>query len=293
MTNKPLFLGVLALCVLPAAGHAQTTPTLLSENSDTVRWLASLAICSVLGASLVLAIVYRTRRARIRQFALAVTQGAASQRDAVFKLGRTLFLEKVRHNDPRPFLTKLLTPLGSSPIALLKQGGCCSGIHRLFIVSLDAIGIRAAQIGLYALPGPVARHCLVQVALSSGPLIIDVNYGVWYRNPNGGALGIDDLRSGVTPVIEPFVDPQAGRSPGYPKIPYYAFDFPSTRTLNWTKSRTRRAMYGLLQLVTQGRVNTLLLPPICEWPEILLAAALVFGLGVILFVAELARTLQR
>ncbi len=246
-----------------------------------------------------LVIAYRLRRERVRQFARAVTQGARSQRDAVFNLARALFLE-VERVDPDPiFLTKFLKPLGPSPIAVLKRGGCCSGIHRLFIASLDAIDIRAAQLTVYALPGPVARHCLVQVALNPAPLIIDVDYGVWYRHPNGGALGINDLHSGVTPVIEPFVlDPQARRRqlgrptipPGYPNVPYYAFDFRSTRTANWTKSRIRRATYRLLKHVTQGRVSSFLLPPICEWPEILLAGALC-GLGVILLVGELARTL--
>jgi hypothetical protein len=239
-----------------------------------------------------LVIAYRLRRARIRQFARAVTQGAASQRDAVFALARTLFLQVKDLPDPI-FLTKFLAPLGPSPIAVLKGGGCCSGIHRLFITSLDAIEIRATQIIVY---GPVNPHALAQVALSSGPLMIDVDYGVWYRHPSGGALGIDDLRSGVTPVIEPFIDPKLpwpGRHvrPGYPKVPYYEFDFRATRTANWTKSRARRATYWLLEHVTQGRVNTFPLPPICEWPEVLVAAAF-FGLGVMLLVAELAQKLK-
>ena len=253
-----------------------------------------MLICSLLSGSAVLVVVYRLRRERVRQFASAATQGTVSQRDAVFELARALFQEVKAAPDPT-FLTKLLTPLGPSPIAVLKQGGCCSGIHRLFIASLDAIGIRAAQITVYRLPGPVAVHCLVQVAVSSAPLIIDVDYGVWYRHPSGGALGISDLRSGVIPVIEPFVpDSQAQRPrryvrPGYPNVPYYAFDFPSTRTANWTKTRTRRVTYWLLDHATQGHVNSFLLPPICEWPEILLATAL-SGLGIILFVAGLART---
>ena len=107
-----------------------------------MRLIAALVICSVLSGCAVLVIAYRLRRVRIRQFAHAVTQGAGSQRDAVFALGRTLFLEKARCENPRPFLTKFLAPLGPSPIAVLKQGGCCSGVTRLFIASLDTIDIR-------------------------------------------------------------------------------------------------------------------------------------------------------
>jgi len=284
-----------------ASGVTARQPVGVEMNPwDAVRSLSTVPLYAVLSGAAILAIAYRLRRARVRRFALAATQGTRSQREAVFELGRALFREVNRYNRDPVFLTRLLRPLGPSPITVLRRGGCCSGIHRLFIASLDAINIRAGQITVYASPGPVARHCLVQVELSPAPLIIDVDYGVWYRHPNGRSLGIHDLRSGVTPVIEPFVlDPGARRRepgrptipPGYPHVPYYAFDFPATRTANWTKSRTRRATYRMLQHVTQGRVNSFLLPPICEWPEVLVAAALL-GVGVILLAAELARTLR-
>ena len=259
--------------------------------------ITTVALYVLASSAAMLVFAYRLRRARIAQFARSVTDGMGSQRDAVFALGRTLYLRIKRGRDPT-FLTRLLAPLGASPIAVLEHGGCCSGIHRLFTASLDAIGIRTVPITVYRLPGPVAAHRLVQVALSPTPLIIDVDYGVWYRHPNGRSLTITDLRAGVIPVIEPFVlDPEARRiqgkystPPGYPNTPYYAFDFRSTRTANWTKSPIRRAAYWLLQRVSRGRVNCLALPPICAWPEILLAAAL-SGLGVIISAAELTSIL--
>jgi hypothetical protein len=261
-----------------------------------MRLITIVIMCTLLGGVLALDITYRLRRARLAQFVRTVTTGVASDREVVFEVGRTLFLKITRGPDP-VFLTKLLRLLGASPIAVLEQGGCCSGIHRLFIASLDAIGIRAAQITVYRLPGPVAVHCLVQVDLATAPLIIDVDYGVWYRHPNGGSLGIDDLRAGVIPVIEPFMpsearrpDPKYNIPPGYPDKPYFAFDFRSTRTANWTKTPVRRATYWLLRHVTRGGVDYLLLPAICEWPENLLAAALL-SLWVIIFAAELARLL--
>lgn len=253
-----------------------------------MRWIIAMVDCTDLSAWAMLAIAYRLRRAHIRQFARAVTKGAVSQREAVFELARALFLNIKNAPDPT-FLTRFLAPLGPSPIAVLKQGGCCSGVNRLFIVSLDAIDIRAVQIAVY---GPHLPHCLAQVALTSGPLMIDADYGVWYRHPNGGALGINDLRTGVQPVIVPFVDLQVrqpGRHvrPGYPNVPYYDFDFRLTRTFNWTKSGIRRATYRLLQRATRGRVNTFTLPPICEWPEILLAMGFFFAFVIFLFVAGL------
>jgi hypothetical protein len=36
----------------------------------------------------------------------------------------------------------------------------------------------------------------------------------------------------------------------------------------------RRALYPLLYRLSAGRVDCLLLPPICEWPEVLVAAGL-------------------
>lgn len=255
-----------------------------------MRFVLAAVLCGALGGASPLFFLYRLRRARIERFARIVTEGTASPRDAVFQLARTLFLTVTRGPDPT-FLVKFLTPLGPSPVAVLDHGGCCSGIHRLFIASLDAIGVRSAQITVYRQPGPVATHCLVQVALSP-PLIIDVDYGVWYTHFNGHALNLVDLHSGVRPVFEPFVqarpvDGKFSEPPGYPSDPYYDFDFSSTRTANWTKTPVRRAIYRVLHVLTQGRVNRILLPPVCEWPEMILAVALV-AIAVFIFAFELA-----
>jgi len=50
---------------------------------------------------------------------------------------------KRRGRDPA-FLAPILALLGGSPTTILKKGGCCFGVNRLFIPSLDTIGIRAA-----------------------------------------------------------------------------------------------------------------------------------------------------
>jgi len=68
-----------------------------------------------------------------------------------------------RGQDP-PFISSLFHVVGATPIAVLRDGGCCSGLARLYILGLDALGIRAAQVTLYHVSG-CAQHCAVEVAL--------------------------------------------------------------------------------------------------------------------------------
>jgi hypothetical protein len=232
-------------------------------------------------AATALLCVYHLRRVRIAEFARRATLGSPSQRDAAFALATEIFGEVKRGRDPA-FLIPLLAPLGGSPTTILKKGGCCSGVHRLFITALDTLGIRAAQVTVYRRADPAAAHCLAQVAVEGASIIIDADYGVWYCHPDGGPIDLAGLRSGLRPAIVPFVlDRQAGyvdssrtRSAGYPDREYYRFDYGLTRTANWAESRLKRACYAVLHPLTRGRVDYLLLPAILEWPEVLLAAAL-------------------
>lgn len=251
------------------------------------RLVSLAALLLLMGAAALLCAYYR-RYARIAAFARAVTRDTPGPREAVFALARELYLRVRRGPNPK-FFSPLLAPLGASPVAVLEQGGCCSGIHRLFITALDAIGIRAAQITVYNnVPG--AAHCLAQVSVDGASLIVDVDYGVWYRQANGDPVSLGQLRSGVVPLFERFVlDAGAVRiegrfrtPPGYPERAYFAFDYRRTRTANWTMSRLRRLAYAVLRPLTRGRVDCLLLPPVLEWPELVLALILCVTAGALL-----------
>ncbi|HXW74026.1 MAG TPA: hypothetical protein VEK10_04350 [Steroidobacteraceae bacterium] len=236
---------------------------------------------ALLVGALISLCAYHLRRRNIAAFARRATQGSASEREAAFALGRMIFAD-VKRRGRDPILIPLLAALGASPSTILRKGGCCSGVHRLFIACLDSIGIRSAQITVFRRKDPAAAHCLVQVAADGTNILIDVDYGVWLRQPDGRPIDLLGLRSGLTPVIEPFVldrkasyvDGQRSRPAGYPDREYYLFDYELTRTANWAETWMRRALYPLLHRLTAGRVDCLLLPPICEWPEVLVAAGL-------------------
>lgn len=234
-----------------------------------------------MAAAIGLLCAYRVRRQRIAEFARRATRGCQSQREIAFALATTIFAEVKRGCDPA-FLFPLLAPLGGSPVAILKNGGCCSGVHRLYIAALDTLGIRAAQVTVFRRADPAAAHCLAQASLDDANVLIDVDYGVWLRHPDGGPVDLAGLRAGLRPVIVPFVlDREAqsasgghSRGPGYPDREYYRFDYGLTRTANWAESPLKRAVYAALYPLTGGRVDLLLLPPILEWPEVLLGGAL-------------------
>jgi hypothetical protein len=256
----------------------------------------AVVVTLAIGALLLLC-AYRRRKVRLAEFARRATQGCLSQRDAAFALGRAIFGAVKRGRDP-VFLTPLLASLGASPTTILREGGCCSGVHRLFITSLDTLGIRAAQITVYRREDPAAAHCLAQVTADSENLLIDVDYGVWLRRADGAPIDLAGLRSGLVPAIEPFVldreAPQMNsartRAAGYPDRDYYRFDYGLTRTANWALSPLKRATYAVLHALTRGRVDFLLLPPIFEWPEVLLAAGLCFATVMLLAARALTQS---
>ena len=157
---------------------------------------------------------YHLRKLRIAEFARHVTRGSQSQHEATLALARAIFSEVKRGRDPA-FLLPLLASLGGSPPTILKAGGCCSGVHRLFITALDTLGIRAAQVTVYRREDPAAAHCLAQVRTESANMLIDVDYGVCLQHPDGGPIDLAGLRSGVRPAIHPFVfDRQASYADG-------------------------------------------------------------------------------
>jgi hypothetical protein len=250
-------------------------------NRGGVRALIDAVIFALVVAAAALLCVYRLRKVRIAEFARRATLGSRSQQDAAFALARAIFGEVKRGRDPA-LLLPLLAPLGGSPTTILEKGGCCAGVHRLFITSLDTLGIRAAQVTVYRRAAPAAAHCLAQVTADGANILIDADYGVWLRHPDGGPIDLAGLRSGLTPAIVPFVlDREAGyadsartRPAGYPDREYYRFDYSLARTANWAETPLKRALYAVLRPMTRGRVDYLLLPAILEWPEVLLAAAL-------------------
>jgi hypothetical protein len=251
-----------------------------------------LVSVGLLAAMLALQICYRRRRAVVARFARLATQGVSCERDAVFALGLSVFrLVKRAPRDPH-FVSRLFSSLGASPVAVLEEGGCCSGINRLFITALDTLGIQSSQVTVFRRSAPALAHCLAQVTVGAEKVLVDVDYGVWLRHPEGSALDVLSLRRGVVPTIEPFVadavaryrDSEKSRTAGYPDREYYQFDYELTRTANWAQSAIRRVVYATLRPLTHGRIDLLFLPPILEWPEVLLsigvcAVTLVFVLG--------------
>ncbi len=171
----------------------------------------------------------------------------------------------VKAGDDPYFVAPPLRFLGAAPGAVLKHGGCCSGMHRLYITALDTIGIPASQITLYHRNG-MAQHCLAEVIIGGKPVIVDACYGVVYRTARGHPIGLEDLQRGAIPCFVPLGN---GCGCGYPDNDYYNFNFRLTRTANWTKSRPRRAAYWLLNQLTSGGVDRLRLPALLEWPHIL------------------------
>lgn len=222
-------------------------------------------------AALVLVIDFLRESRAIARYAQSIGGDRRTGKlDIARAIGGHIFKTVTRAPDPA-FLTSCLAALGATPEQVLRQGGCCSGISRLFILTLRKHGIRAAQITLYHTTGR-AQHCLVEVRDGPQQLVIDADYGFSYHAADGSPLSLEQLRRGVTPVFLPLPGSSAA---SYPPSGYYEFAFENTKTANWTKSTTRRLVYRVVAPATFGRVDTLRLPSAMEWPQLLLAAPLV------------------
>lgn len=241
--------------------------------------LVSLNVIAAL-ACVALALHFALQRRQLHAYARSLALGERKERLATLRVAKGIWEIGAGHMDPF-YLTPLLQPLGASPITVIWAGGCCSGLSRLLIASLHSLGIRSSQVTLYHAEGR-AQHCLVEVDLSDGAMLVDPSYGLYYETEDGDPMGLEALQSGERPVLRWMSD--GGRG-SYPEGDYYRFAFTKTRTANWTKSRVRRAAYALLRRVSSGAIDRFRLHPLMEWPQVLLAVGL---LGVLVGVNALA-----
>lgn len=178
-----------------------------------------------------------------------------------------------RANDPRFIPIAALDFLGGTPVSILRRGGCCSGLSRLYITGLGTLGIKAAQVTLYHVAG-LSLHALVEVSLGEQHVVVDPTYGFYYVDSRGGHISLDALRRGVKPQYRRL--PQSSDE-NYPANDYYNWDFLCTKTANWTKTWIRRSAYRILKVLTVGRIDILRQSLWMEWPQIIVAVAVTMG----------------
>jgi hypothetical protein len=189
--------------------------------------------------------------------------------------------------DDRSFVgLPLFRSLGSTPVGVIRHGGCCSGKSRLVVVALNSLGISAAQATLYHASGR-AQHCLVEVNCHGGPILMDPMYGLYFVDGHGGPVGIAALRGGTQPVLKAIPGSVCA---SYPDNDYYNFDLHRTGTANWTKSPARRLAYRLASCVAPGRIDQVRQPACLEWPQLLIAWPLLVVLLAVHVVAHVSNT---
>jgi len=215
----------------------------------------------------------RERRV-VRQFALGATRGERNPGRAALALAAVIHQRIPRGRDHAFLGLEFPALLGATPGDVLRRGGCCSGLSRLYIIALRTLGIRATQITLYHESG-LARHALVEVCIGTDCWIIDPTYGFHYVDDDGRPLGLAALRAGKTPRFRPLLE---NGSDGYPQNNYYAFDYPRSKTANWTMTLWRRLTYPPLRAITYGWIDTLHQPGFLEWPQLVVASGVAAAL---------------
>lgn len=211
---------------------------------------------------------YVHERRLVRQFALGAVRGERNPARRALALA-TVIHERIPRSRDHSFLGLDVLPLlGATPGDVLRRGGCCSGLARLTVIALRALGIRADPVTLYHESG-VARHALVEVRIGTDRWILDPTYGFHYVDEAGRPLGLAALRAGTVPRFRPF---GPGGNEGYPRNNYHAFDYRLSKTANWTMTLGRRLSYLPLRALTRGSIDVFRQPGFLEWPQLVVAA---------------------
>lgn len=177
----------------------------------------------------------------------------------------------------------MLRVLGCAPLSVLRTGGCCSGLARLSIHLLRHIGVRAHQVTLYHRNGH-AQHALIELVFPYETQVVDHLYGLSFVSADGLPLGAADLRRGASPQ---FLSVPFSKSQSYPDFEYFRFDYPNTKTANWSSSRSRSLIYTLLHNIIGDRAALFRQPFWLESPQLTVAIMLLL-LSVFLDVLFLA-----
>ena len=244
-------------------------------------------LASALSLFAIVALLYQRaiERRRLVKFVESIDAHTDRGRDVVFRVACKIFDLPATRRDPI-WMSRLLEPLGASPGAIMKAGGCCSGKSRLLIVCLAELGIRSHQVTFYHKDGH-AQHCLVEVHLPTERFILDPTYGMYLGDDASCGLSLIDLQRCAIPISIPFT---SRADWGYPDHGdgYYDFDYAATKTANWTCSALRRAAYTVLHKLSRGAVDRLMVPAWLEWPQNIGVSAIavffaivsmIFGLG--------------
>jgi len=239
--------------------------------------LAGLIVISIL------LMHYRWEKRVLNAFVRSNAPLSESSLNTALDLAGRIYVQVSRGSEP-PFIPiAALDIVGATPVSILRRGGCCSGFARLYITGLGTLGIKAAQVTLYHATEKY-QHALAEVSLGKQGVIVDPTYGFHYVDSDGRLIGLDELRQGVEPKYRRLPRserrrPTSGRpNESYPTNDYYNFDFSRTKTANWTKTFIRRSVYKMLRVLTAGRVDTLRQPLWMEWPQIVVAVAIVTGM---------------
>ena len=189
-------------------------------------------------------------------------------------LAGVIHAQAPRGEDP-PFIPiRLLDILGATPVSILRRGGCCSGLTRLYITGLATLGIKAAQVTLYHAAGQ-AQHCLAEVSLGEQRVLVDPFVWVLLRGYSWNALSPPCAPpGGSSPNTEGF---RTAPTRTTPRTTTTTLSFRTPRPPTGPRRRTRRTAYTILMVLTAGRIDTLRQPLWMEWPQLTVAAAVTVG----------------
>ncbi len=157
---------------------------------------------------------------------------------------------------------------------VLTHGGDCAYKARASIVMLDKLDISASKLVLHHPETKDPVHAVAQVDTDRGEYVVDLLFGVIYRDEAGDPIPLDALNA--DPALRDVVlDRELAKGNelvgGYPRDRYvYGY----TRSINWDKNPLMAALYSVMAaLSSETAVDGIERPYLVEEPALMVLSA--------------------
>ncbi|WP_339910419.1 hypothetical protein [Symmachiella dynata] len=227
-------------------------------------------VASLLALGVVSMAAYFRDADRLQQ----VAKQAVNEREPVSQQVVQL-VDYVAHDVPRGrpevyFLSPVFQALKPTACQVIDEGGDCAYKARAFIVLANQLGIESSKLCLHDASGE-ARHAVARVATERGDYIVDLLFGICYRNEDGTPMSIPYIAENLESIIAAEVDSGNELARKYP-VQRYPFD--DVSTINWKKSDFWKSAYSTLNVVmSEEQIAGLQRPYFSEEPALMVAYA--------------------
>ena len=217
---------------------------------------------------------YVVDSAELRKQAFALTEGATTATEKLERIVERVSFELPPGHPDVYFLAPVFRFMKPTALQVLTHGGDCAYKARASIVLLDKLDIDASKLVLHDPKTKKPVHAVAMVDTERGEYVVDLLFGVIYRDAEGAPIPLEALNANPELANEVLDREAAAGNPlvaGYPRDRYvYGY----TRSINWHKHGLSIALHGVLSAIFgQEAIDDLQRPYLSEEPALMVLIA--------------------